>query len=85
MCCWALANIGDAGTVDLLLKAADRDKEGYERIKATHSCLLLAENLTAAGKKKEAARIYSHLKETRTELGERHIQEAATKGLAALK
>lgn len=79
---WALANMGDAGSVDLLLKAADRDKEGYERIKATQSCLLLAEQLLAAGKKKEAARIYTHLKDTRTEPTEKHIKEAATKGLA---
>lgn len=80
---WALANIGDAGSVDLLLKAADNDKEGFERIKATHACLLLAENLLAAGKKKEAARIYTHLRDTRTDPSERHIKEAATKGLAA--
>lgn len=80
---WALANIGDVGSVDLLLKAADKDKEGFERIKATQACLLLAENLLAAGKKKEAARIYAHLKNTRTDPSERHIKEAATKGLAA--
>ncbi len=78
---WALANIGDAGSVELLLKAADKD--GFERIKATQACLLLAENLLAAGKKKEAARIYTHLKDTRTDPSERHIKEAATKGLAA--
>jgi len=79
---WALANIGDAGNADLLLKAADK-ATGSERAKATSACLLLAENLTAAGKKKEAARIYTHLKDTRTDPSERFIQEAATKGLAA--
>lgn len=80
---WALASIGDAGSVDLLLKAADSNKEGFERIKATQACLLLAENLLAAGKKKEAARIYTHLKDTRTDPSERHVKLAATKGLAA--
>jgi len=78
---WALANIGDVSSVDLLLKAADNDKEGFERIKATQACLLLAENLLAAGKKREAARIYTHLRDTRTDPSERHIKEAATKGL----
>jgi len=80
---WALANSGDASAVEVILKAADKDKEGFERIKATNSCLLLAERLLAAGKKKEAARIYTHLKDTRTEPTEKHIKEAATKGLAA--
>lgn len=82
---WSLANIGDVGSVDLLLKATDNDKESFERIKATQACLLLAENLLAAGKKKEAARIYAHLKDTRTDPSERHIKEAATNGLAATR
>ena len=78
---WALANLGDAGSADLLLKAADKEKEGFERIKATQACLLLAEKLLTAGKKKEAARIYTHLKDTRTDPSERYIKEAATRGL----
>jgi len=80
---WALANIGDAGSIGPLLKAADAD--GWERTRATDACLLLAENLLAAGKKTEAKRIYSHLQQTRTEPNERYVREAAEKALAAAK
>src|SRR5689334_11290270 len=50
---WGLARIGDAASVDAVLKAADVEA-GYERIKATSSALLLAETLLAAGKKADA-------------------------------
>lgn len=83
MAIWALANIGDAGSSDLLLKAADA--EGYERIRATEACLRLAENLLAAGRKKEAARIYSRLSSTRNDPSERHVRAAAERGLATAK
>jgi HEAT repeat protein len=73
---WGLANIGDAGAVDAVVKLADVES-GWGRINATNSCLLLAENLLAAGKKDEAARVYNHLKETRTDPSERYILEAA--------
>lgn len=76
---WALANSGDAGAAELLLKAADAD--GYERIKLTQACLLLAENLVAAGRKDDAARIYRRLHETRTDASERHVRDAASRGL----
>jgi HEAT repeat protein len=77
---WALANLGDVGSADLLLKAADG--EGYERIEATPACLLLAENLLAAGSRKEAVRIYTHLRDTRTEPAEAYVRDAAARGLA---
>jgi HEAT repeat protein len=76
---WALAQIGDATSADLLLKAADAT--GYERTKATHSCLLLAENLLAAGKKAEATRIYTRLLNTRTDPSDSYVREAASRGL----
>ena len=78
---WALARIGDTGAVDLALKAADVDP-GWERIKATSNALLLAEHLLAAGKKAEAAKIYTHLKETRTDASESYVKDAAQEGLA---
>jgi hypothetical protein len=81
---WALANIGDAGSVGVVLKAADV-KAGYERTKATQACLLLAERLRAAGHKREAARVYAYLKETRTEPGEKYVREAAERGLAGAR
>jgi HEAT repeat protein len=78
---WALAQIGDAASTDLLLKAADAT--GYERTKATNSCLLLAENLLAAGKKAEAKHIYTRFLNTRPDESERHVRDAANRGLAA--
>jgi len=79
---WALANIGDAGSANLLLKAADK-AQGWERIQTTKACLLLAEKLLAAGRKSEAVRIYKHLRDTRTEPAERYVSDAAKIGLAA--
>ena len=78
---WALANIGDAGFVDVLLEAADA-KSVYERIKATQACLVLAEKLLSAGRKNEAVKIYNHLRDTRTGPAEQYIRDAAEKGLA---
>lgn len=77
---WALANIGRANSIDVLLKAAD--SQGWERIQATKACLLLAEKLLAAGKKKEAVGIYTHLRDTRSDTDEHYVREAAEKGLA---
>jgi len=79
---WALANIGDSGSADTLLKTADK-AEGWERIQATKGCLLLAEKLIAAGKKSEAAKIYKHLRDTQTKPAERYVSDAAKIGLAA--
>jgi len=78
---WGLARIGDAGSVDVVLKAADVDA-GYERIKATSSALLLAEKLLSAGKKADAAKIYKHLQGTRTDPSEAYVKEVASEGLA---
>ena len=78
---WALANIGDAGSVDLLLKAADTEGT-YERATATKACLLLAERLLEAGKKESALKIYTHLRDTRSEPDEAYISDAAEKGMA---
>jgi len=81
---WGLARIGDGGSVDALLKAADV-QPGWERIQATKHCLVLAENLLAAGRKDLAERIYTHLRETRTDSAERYVHDAAKKGLAAAR
>lgn len=78
---WALANIGDPGSVNALLRATDA--EGWERIQMTKACLLLAENLRTAGKNYEAVKIYTHLRDTRTEPAERYVRDAAKKALAA--
>lgn len=81
---WGLANIGDAGSVGVVLKAADA-KPGWERIQNTKAAMVLAENLLAADKKDEAKRIYTHLRDTRTDPSEKYIRDAAEKGLAAAK
>lgn len=79
---WGLANIGDAGSADLLLNAANA--EGWERIKATKACLLLAENLAAAGNKRQAQKIYKHLADTRTDAAQQYVRDAASSALAAM-
>jgi hypothetical protein len=79
---WGLANIGDPGSVDVVLRAANVQYP-YERIKATQACLLLAENLLAAGKKKDAMKIYAHLRDTRTDPAEQYLRELAEGALAA--
>ena len=77
---WSLANMADAAAAAALLKAADTAK-GPERTKQTSACLQLAENLLALGRKKEATRIYQHLRNTRKAPTEGHIREAAELGL----
>ena len=78
-----LAKIGDAGSVDLLIKAADCEP-GWERIQQTKHCMVLAEKLAAAGKRTEAGKIYNHLRSTRRDASEKYIREAAEKALSAV-
>jgi HEAT repeat protein len=80
---WALAQIAQPSSVDLLLRAAEAPS-GYERIKATQACLVLAENLAAAGNKREAIRVYAHLRDTRSDRAEQYVRDLAAKALAAL-
>jgi HEAT repeat protein len=81
---WAVANIGDANSLETVVKAADT-KVPYERIKATQACLVLAERLEATGKKAAAGRIYAHLKKARTDASEKYVRDAAEKALAGGK
>lgn len=83
---WAVAVVGDAGSVDALIKAtggadAAGNAVGWERIQAVKNCLVLAENLSAAGKKSDAERIYKHLRDTRTDPKEKYIKDIAVKAL----
>ena len=75
---WALARIGDAQSADAIIKAAD-SAQGHARAKATSTVLLLAETLATQGKKTEAARIYNHLLNTRTDPAEQYIRDAAAR------
>ena len=78
-----LARMGDAGSVDLLINEADTHT-GWERIQATKHCLVLAEQLSAVGKKDLAERIYMHLRDTRTDAAEQYVREAAERALPTL-
>lgn len=78
---WGLARLGDAGSADLLLKAAGAEP-GWERIQAAKHCLVLAEKLAAADKKAEANRVFRALRDSRTDPAERHVREAAERGMA---
>ena len=80
---WGLARIGSSKSVETLLKGADTP-EPWERVKATQACLLLAENLAAAGSKPDAVRIYTHLHRTRTDPREQYIRKAAARALESL-
>ena len=71
---WGLSRMGDAGSAEALMKAADAEP-GWERIQATKHCLVLAEKLTAAGKKEDAKGIYDSLRKTRTDPSEAYIVE----------
>jgi hypothetical protein len=77
---WALARIGDAPSIDPLIKFADTS-QGFMRTKATSAVLLLAETLTAHGKKTDAARVYTHIRNTRTDPKEKYLRETADKHL----
>jgi len=77
-----LAAIGDAGAADALLAATDIEP-GWERIRAVKHCLVLAENLAAAGKRADAAKIYSRLRDGCKNPDEKYLRDAAEKGLAA--
>lgn len=79
--CWGLASMGDAASIDLLIKATA--SEGWERIKSVNNCLILAEKLVAAGKKVEAAKLYRHLHDSLTEAKEAYIRDTALRGLTA--
>lgn len=81
---WALARLAAADAAAELLRRADA-ATGFERVRLTDACLELAENLLAAGKKTEAAAVYSHLEKARTGDAEKHVRAAAAKGLAAAR
>ena len=81
---WSLANIGDPTAAGLVMKAADSHAD-WERIQHTKACLLLAEKLLAADNKDVARKIYTHLRDTRTEPSEKYVRDAAQKALAAIK
>jgi len=81
---WGIARIGDASAAETLLAAADAPHEQWERMHVTDACLALAETLAERGDRRTARTIYARLRRTRTDPSERHVREAAERGLAAL-
>ena len=78
---WGLSQLADPSAVDVVIKASGADE--WERIKAAQACLAMAENLLAAGRKADAVRIYTHLRDTRTDKSEAYLRDLAEKALAA--
>ena len=76
-----MAGIGDHASVDAVLAVAD-DSRGFDRTRANNACLLLAENLLAAGRKEQAVNLYRRLRDTRTDPAEAHVRAAAGRALA---
>lgn len=79
---WALANIGDPGSVEVILRLAG-DCKGFDRTRATKACLLLAEKLGASGHDERATRIYRHLRDMLTDPSERYIRDVAVKAIGS--
>jgi HEAT repeat protein len=78
---WALANIGDSAAAGIVMKAAD-EARGFERVRATKACLLLAERLAAGGRRQDAEKIYRHLRDTRTDPAEQYVRDVAERAIA---
>lgn len=79
---WGIVKIADAQAIPELLKAADADSP-FERAKMTGACIQLAEALASKGKKQDAARIFKHLRHTRTDPKEKYVRDLADKWLAS--
>ena len=73
---WALGNIGDPASADLLVEAAGQAK-GHERTEAADACLLLLENLSRAGRTKEADALRDRLVAMWSDPADRHLRDAA--------
>jgi HEAT repeat protein len=76
----ALARIASPVSMALLLRLAD-EARGFDRVRATDACLLLAENYAAAGLRDAAAKIYRHLRDTRNDPSEAYVRDLARAAL----
>jgi len=78
---YALANMADAGSTELLLKAAET-RAPYERSQATDACLRLARRLAEEGDSSSAEKICRALLAQRTAADDVHVRCAALETLA---
>jgi HEAT repeat protein len=81
---WSLARTASPRAIGAIIDGANHLPPGWPRLQATRAAFLLAESLSAAGQKKEAAQIYQHLRDTRSEASESHIRDAAARGLGTV-
>jgi HEAT repeat protein len=79
---WGIVKIADVRAIPDLLKAADAGSH-YERSKMASLCIQLAEDLAAKGKKQEAAKIFTYLRDSRKDPKEKYIRDLAAKWLAS--
>lgn len=80
---WGLARLADPEAANPMLEVAEAAR-GWHRNQLTDACFTLAERLAAAGKTAQARAVYEHWTRSRTDPAERHLREAAQRGLAAL-
>jgi HEAT repeat protein len=78
---YALANMADADSADVLLKASETDAP-YERSQAADACLRLARRLSEEGDASNAEKICRALLAKRTADDEVHVRCAALEALA---
>jgi len=79
---WALATLGDATSAETCL--AGVEARHWERAKAVKACLLLAENLAAAGNRRAATGMYKRLKQACAAEEDAYLREACDRGLKAV-
>lgn len=79
----ALARTGSPKGVETMIKSSPAG-EGWATSQATRAAFVLAEGLAASGKKADAKKIYTHLRDTRKDPIDSHIREAAEEGLKSL-
>jgi hypothetical protein len=73
----AVAQIGDAGSLDAMLKVPAAAGEPRRRV--TAALFVYAERLAETGKRAEARRVLGHILDTRTEPGETYLRESASR------
>ena len=78
---WGIVKTVDEQAIPDLIKAADAESH-FEHSKMASACIQLAEALAAKGKKQEAAKIFTYLRDSRKDPKEKYIRDLASKWLA---
>jgi hypothetical protein len=80
---WSLARTGDPRAIDPIVKSLAAP-EAWPRGQSTRAAFLLADRLTANGKGPEARDVYRKLIAARSADADRHVRQAAERGLAGM-